>query len=379
MLGVQGAQTQTSSGRGLSRYVQEQTVALVTLHPDAVAQVSYDPTLPLPPDLAALEASTELAPAAARPSGGGPLVYHVMSPFEFLNLDRLWPVWAQAGDVGLVVTLHDLIPLTYPERYLGDPHSRRFYLPRLELVREADAVVAVSESAAREARDLLGIQADRLFVSHEDCGPLFTADPDRSSAFQRAQAGVPALRPEFIVYVGGMDYRKNISVLLEAYARLEPGLRARHQLVIAGRHHPHETELLQAELARRGIQAETIVTGYIADAVLADLYRSCACLVLPSLHEGFGLTVLEAMRCGAAALVSDATSLPELVPWREARFDPTDAGALLNAVRRVLTDDAFRESLQAKGLAESGKFSWARSAAALARAYERAARSPAGA
>ncbi|HEX6488855.1 MAG TPA: glycosyltransferase family 1 protein [Candidatus Dormibacteraeota bacterium] len=378
-LGVQGAQSATSAGRGLSRYVTEQAEALVKLRPGAVAQLSCSPRLALPETLSRLGALTSVAPSAQRPDGDGGLVYHVMSPFEFMNVDEIWPVWAQAADVALVVTLHDLIPLTYPDRYLTEAHGRRYYMTRLELVRGADAVVAISKSAAREAQTILGIPEERLFVSYEDCGPAFSPDPDRAAAFERARRALPALRPDFVVYVGGMDFRKNVVVLLEAISMLPAELRSRHQLVIAGRHPPHETRQLHAELDRFGIAAGTLVGGYLPDGVLADLYRSCAALVQPSLHEGFGLTALEAMRAGAPVLVSDATSLPEIVTWPEARFDPADAEALRDLLGRVLTDAAFRESLGRQGLQGARAFSWERSSEVVAEAHRYAAARRAGA
>ncbi len=369
-LGVQGAQTASSVGRGLNRYVTDQARALASLRPEAVAQVSYDPALPRPGWLQQLGPGIEVAPAARPPRREGPLVYHVMSPFEFLVLDRVWPAWAQAPSVALVVTLHDLIPLGHPESYLAERHARHWYLPRLELVRGADAVVAISESAADEAVRLLGLPRERIFVSHEDCGPVFAPPAGGGEGAQaRARAALPALRPDFLLYVGGIDRRKNVDGLLHAYAGLGAQVRGRHQLVLAGRHEPHEARALRALLAETGTGGDVLLAGHVSDELLADLYGCCAALVMPSLYEGFGLPVLEAMRCGAAVLVSDRGALPELVTWPEARFDPERPDELQALLGRVLGDLSFRAARREQAAAGSERFSWERSCAKVAEAH----------
>jgi O-antigen biosynthesis alpha-1,2-mannosyltransferase len=267
-----------------------------------------------------------------------------------------------------------LIPLAFPDRYLAERNARRWYLPRLELVRGADAVVAVSESAAEEVVSRLDVRRDRIVVSYEDCGSEFAPSPDgEAAALERARAAVPGLRRDFILYVGGIDPRKNVGALFSAYAQLDPPLRERHQLVLAGPHLPHELRELEPQLARLGVERHVVRRGLVSDAVLSDLYRSCATFVLPSLHEGFGLPALEAMRCGAPVLVSDSTALRELVTWSEARFAPDRPAELASLLRRVLTEPELAARLRVAGLVRAGTFSWAKSCDAVMEAHRRAA------
>lgn len=364
-LGVQGAQTHTSAGRGLERYVLGQAAALVEHRPDHLVQLSCDGDLAVPATLAALGRRVELAPSTRPPEPDGLLVYHVLSPFELLRLDRVWPEWAQRVEVGLVVTLHDLIPLIYRDVYLADPHLRKWYLPRLELVRGADAVVAISEATADDAVRLLGLPRERIFVSGEDVGPEFQPV---------AGGGLPnvaGLRPGFVLAVGGLDVRKNIPRLVEAYAGLAPQLRAAHQLVLAGTWLPDERRELERLVGP--IRGDVLLAGQVSDELLVALYQACDLFVMPSTYEGFGLPVLEAMRCGAQVIAADATSLRELVTLDEARFDPLSTDRMRDVLLRALTDDGFRARLRQASVDGAARYSWKRASDAVVAAHELAA------
>lgn len=365
-LGVQGAQTHTSAGRGLERYVLDQTRALIEHRPEHLLQLSYDPALPLPQSLAALAGPVPLVPSDRAPEPGGPHVYHVLSPFELVGLDRVWPAWAQATEVALVVTLHDLIPLIFRDVYLEDPHLRKWYLPRLELVRNSDAVVAISESAAEDAQRLLYVPRDRLFVSGEDAASVFrpaAVDPPL----------IPGIRPGFVLAVGGLDVRKNIPRLIEAYAGLAADLRERHQLVLAGTWLPAERRDLERLVRRHGVRLDVALAGRLSDPELVAAYQACRLFVMPSIYEGFGLPVLEAMRCGAAVIVADSSSLRELVPLAEARFDPLSTPALGLSLTRALSDEAFHDRLRQASAETASRYSWSGASEVVARAHEFAA------
>lgn len=375
VIGAQGAQTSTSAGRGLARYVSEYTEALVRLVPEMVAAVDLDPSMPRP---AFLDRIPGLGVTGLwMPPGGGDLLYHVMSPFELESIDRIWPVWARSPDTRLVVTLHDLIAFVYGEQYLADPVMRTRYIIRLGMVRAADAVIAISEATANDAVDYLGIPRERIFVTYEDCSPVF-APRDRPLAEIEAELvrRLPKLRTGFTLYVGGPDYRKNLPVLFAAHARMPAELRARNQLVVSGKLLPDEHEALVAEAVRHGVLDHLLITGYVPDDVLRGLYQACACFVLPSLYEGFGLPALEAMRCDAPVLVADRTSLREVMPLPEARFDPADPDALASLMERCLLDEAFRERLRAAGRQAQGRFSWERVVEVTRRAYLAAGAGP---
>jgi glycosyltransferase involved in cell wall biosynthesis len=197
--------------------------------------------------------------------------------------------------------------------------------------------------------------------------------PESRSA---ARAALQRLRPpidgDFLLYTGGMDYRKNVGGLLEAYAGLPTELRGRYKLVIVGRlgladaHGP-----FAAQARSLGIADRVIFTGYVSDEELVLLYQSATLFVFPSLYEGFGLPVVEALACGAPAIVGRNSSLVELVDQEEALFDPVDPASIRAALARALTETGVLERLRRPDIRD--RFSWRTIAERTAAAYEEVA------
>jgi glycosyltransferase involved in cell wall biosynthesis len=370
VLGVQGAQSATNRGRGIARYIEEQTAALAALAPERLAAVHLDPRLPPPPVIERLPAAIARLRGADR-AAAEPGLYHVMSPFEEMALERLWPAWARGNEVGLVVTLYDLIPLVFDQTYLVTPPLRTYYRARLELLRSADAVLAISAAAAEDAVSLLGVDRDRLYNVSAGCSEGFAPAPPAADPLAEARQALPALRGPFLLYVGGLDVRKNLDRLLEAYARLPAARRASAQLIVASPpEHAHMGALRR--LARRlGVEGDLLLTGFVTDELLLTLYRACLAHVMPSVYEGFGLPTLEAMRCGAAAVVSDIPSLRELVPDAEARFDPASVDSIAAVLQRLLDDPEYLARRRSRARELAAPHTWERVAAATLAAYDR--------
>ncbi|HEX6349261.1 MAG TPA: glycosyltransferase family 1 protein [Candidatus Dormibacteraeota bacterium] len=356
MLGVQGAQAASNRGRGIERYVAEQVAAMLSADPGSAA-LHVDQGLAAP---AFLDTLPWRPAVLSGPPARDPGLYHVMSPFEELPLDRVWPLWARRREVGLVVTLYDLIPLVYPNDYLVTAPLRTQYNARLEMLRAADAVLAISASAADDAIRLLGVRRERVVDIAAGCSDLFRPGP--------AEAPLPGLRPGFLLYVGGLDRRKNVDRLVEAWAGLAP--QTRPQLVVACRPEPFQERHLRRLAARLGAAGDLLLTGFVSDAVLLHLYRGCRAHVLPSEYEGFGLPALEAMRCGAATLVSDIGPLRELVPDAEARFDPRRAEAIAAILRRAIEDAEYLGRRRARAPELAAPYTWERVAQRTLGAYE---------
>ncbi len=288
---------------------------------------------------------------------------HVSSLFEGLADDAVCSIEPAAADRHLsAVTLYDLIPYLNPEIYLADANVRRWYLRRLQFLKNADRMLAISESSRREALEVLGLAPERVVnISSAIEGhfrPLELAPQERQVLLERY-----AIRGEFVLYTGGMDHRKNIEGLIQAYAQLPVALRSRHQLVVVCSVDAHGRDRLQQLARRQGLQPdELVLTGFVAEQDLVALYNLARLFVFPSLHEGFGLPVLEAMACGTPAIGSDRTSIPEVLGLADAMFDPTRPEAIAAAMARALGDDGFLRRLSEHGLVQSGKFSWQASA-----------------
>ncbi len=158
---------------------------------------------------------------------------------------------------------------------------------------------------------------------------------------------------------GGFDARKNIDGLIDAYALLPATLRSCHQLVIASKIGEHDRQVMTARAQRHGLAAdELVLTGYVSDTELIDLYRSAALFVFPSKHEGFGLPALEAMACGAIVIGANNTSIPEVIGCAEAMFDASAPVSIAAKIAEVLGNPALQERLRTHGRSQAARFSW---------------------
>ncbi|MEW6321774.1 MAG: glycosyltransferase family 1 protein [Acidobacteriota bacterium] len=271
--------------------------------------------------------------------------------------------------VPTVVTVHDMSLQLYP----GCHPVRRLLLNRPLMrtaIRRAGAIVTVSHSTRR---DLLRLHPEvdpgRVVVVHEAAGPGFSPIDDAARlADVRARYGLPA---RFLLYVGTIEPRKNLPRLVSAFAEARAaGLR--HHLVCAG---PYgwSSRSLAGHIRRLGVEAAVHFTGYLRAADLPALYNLSEFFVFPSLYEGFGLPVVEAMACGVPVITSNTSSLAEIAGDAALTVDPTMVEALGSALHRLGSDAALRADLSARGLARARAFSWAQAARAMLGAYRRAA------
>jgi glycosyltransferase involved in cell wall biosynthesis len=181
-------------------------------------------------------------------------------------------------------------------------------------------------------------------------------------------AGLPA--PGFVLAVGTLEPRKNLPRLVGAYSELDAGLQREHRLVVVG---AHGWDTGPTVRALEALGDRCTMLGHVSDAVLAELYRRCAVFCYPSLGEGFGLPVLEAMAAGAAVLTSNLSSLPEVGGDAVEYADPHDTASIAAGLRRLLTDEGRRRELAGRAEARAREFSWVRFAEIVATTLEQAA------
>jgi glycosyltransferase involved in cell wall biosynthesis len=366
-LDLQPTQDRALAERGIPRYVRELALALERVAPDAVQHHVLHRGRHVPDVFEPLLARGKvvfLDELDLRPGD----VYHLASPFEELPIDELWPRAARRVGVGMVATLYDLIPDVYAEQYLRLPHVAYAYRVRQELVRLADRVAAISQATADDGRRRLGLDADRLRVVGAGVSPSFVRPASRAAAFTSVQLDLPAVESGYLLYTGGIEYRKNLPRLLEAYALLDSALRARHQLVVVCRVADAQRAALLGLADELGIADRLVLTGMVSDETLIALYQAADLFVFPSLYEGFGLPVAEAMACGAPVIAARTSSLTEVVRDEDALFDPTDPADIAAAIRRVLTDAAVATRLRAVALDPA--YRWDSVAARTAEVYE---------
>jgi len=255
------------------------------------------------------------------------------------------------------VTVHDLSFELFPE----------FFSPRDLLIlrsfvrfsaRRAARVIAVSQSTKRDLVDLYGLNPDQIVVTHE--APAAHFRPASETEYETSRTKYGLHRP-FILAVGNLQPRKNLLRLIDAYGQLRASNEIQHQLVIVGKAKWREAQVFQLVQKLR-LEQEIVFTGYISDSDLRLLYAAADLFAYPSLYEGFGLPVLEAMACGAPVVTSDVASIPEVAGEAAILVDPRDVNAIAKAIHTVLTDADVRRRLKSAGLERVKMFSWEKTA-----------------
>lgn len=340
---LQAAQSPHYRGRGLARYAIEFTDAMIKYRPDLVHQVMLNPRFPAIDGIDGIVGKVPVVNRLEWPNASG--ILHTLSPFELdVPIQELWPREASRRGVKLLVTLHDVIPLVLDDVYLLDPGVRRRYRARAELIRAADHVLSISESAAEDTVRVLGIPEERVTVVGSASSSRFRPPTERRSAALRAIEVVEGLTGPYVVYNGAVEPRKNMEALIEAFARAGEEIRRNWQLVLVCSLKPSDRYHYEFRATQLGIEGRLVLTGFVADSTLELLYQGCDLMVFPSLYEGFGLPIVEAQSCGAPVIASGVSSMPELVA-PGATFDPESVDDISCAMVRGLTDTAWREEL----------------------------------
>ena len=296
----------------------------------------------------------------------------VGSLFEGLGEDIATSV-SQYVATPTAVILYDLIPLVFKDMYFPTTSATSdWYYKKLEQLKQAELLLAISESSGSAAVNLLGIAPDRVANISAGVDAHFQPRPVSPQDIKHFRE-VYGLTGRFIMYTGGIDLRKNIDGLIRAYARLGKMLRSTHQLAIVCAIQPEERSRLENLGASIGLASgEVVMTGYVPENDLLALYNGCTLFVFPSLHEGFGLPIVEAMQCGKAVIASNTSSLPEVVGRTDALFDPHDESAIAAKMQQALEDDVFRAELERHGPAQAARFTWDETAQRAISAIEKA-------
>ncbi len=267
-----------------------------------------------------------------------------------------------------VVTIHDLAFLHYPD--ILDSQARHYYGQVRASAWHADAVIAVSQATRRDISQLLELPPERIDLVYEAAAPLFAplaiaAGTGHTINQQHLRAG------SFALFVSTLEPRKNLPTLLRALhiCRSRRPDSAYH-LVVAGTRGWRDREIFETVRDLRLYDALTML-GRVSMPDLHWLYNACRFYVNPSLYEGFGLPVLEALACGAPAIISDSSSLPEIAGDAALLLPPLDVAAWAETIARLWHDEAQRAMLSQRGPAQAALFSWQRAARETLAIYRR--------
>lgn len=271
--------------------------------------------------------------------------------------------------VPTVLTVHDLIFRHLPEHH--KPLNRWYLNLTLPLYcRRATHIIAVSECTRRDLLTAYGLPPDKVTVIPEAADPRFRPQPPQAVAAIRARYDLPE---RYLLAVGTIEPRKNLIRLLAAFKALYAE-RLTDALVIVGRR-GWLYEGFFAALERSPARRAVLFPGYVPDPALPAFYAGAQALAFPSLYEGFGLPVLEALACGTPVVASNTSSIPEAGGDAALYCEPTDVEGLTQALRRILRDPDLREELRARGFAQAARFSWKRTAEETETVYNTTLRS----
>jgi glycosyltransferase involved in cell wall biosynthesis len=272
------------------------------------------------------------------------------------------PLW---GRFRRVVTVHDLIYARFPEAHAGiRDKGMRVLVPGA--VRRSHRVIADSNSTRDDLVRLLGVDSRRIDVVPLGLGAIRRQEPlPERDVRERLQLGERSV----VLSLSAKRPHKNLLALIGALARIAP--ETRPVLVLPGYPTAHEAEL-RAHAAALGIADDVRFSAWLSSAELEGLWAIARAFVFPSLYEGFGLPVLEAMARNVPVACSNASSLPEVAGDAAVLFDPHDEAAIASAIARLLGDETLRARLQARGLARVRRFTWERTAQLTLESYARA-------
>ncbi len=346
---------------GIGRYAASLAQALISLYPERFA-LFYNQTKGARPP-----AGLEGVPARTIKAGYKPWRMMVwVGHLVGAGFDRLVPeaelfhatehLLPPLRRVPTVLTVHDMIFRLFPQ------YQKRLNYWYLNMTmplycRRAEAIITVSECSKRDIVRAYGLDAAKVTVIYEAASPGFVPLPHAVVEEARLRLGLP---DRFLLHVGTIEPRKNLIGLIEALQRLRDQELTIPLVVVGGRGWLYDEFFRRLEALP--IRDSVHFLGYVSDDDLPLVYNAATALIMPSVYEGFGLPVLEAMACGAPVLCSGVSSLPEIAGAAACYFDPGNDEEMAAAIRTVWLDAELREEMRKKGLDRAKEFSWKRAA-----------------
>lgn len=267
-----------------------------------------------------------------------------------LDCNRVFPL----RNRGLVITVHGLIDPSVPgRRHWFRQYYNSSVVPRL--LRLATRVISVSNNTKRDLLRYTTIPEDKITVIHEGCALKGTEHFDKTAARTLLETEY-GLQGGFVLYVARLEHpNKNHVSLLRAYASLRSGDESLPRLVFVGGD-SYRADIVKRAVKELSLEDRVTITGFVPDTHLPAFYRCALAYACPTLYEGFGLPLLEAMQFGVPIICSESSSLPELVGSAALKFDPESVPSIASALKAVLSDDALRKGLSERGLDQVNRF-----------------------
>lgn len=364
------ARTATDHFPGIGRYVVSLSAALKKVAPETDFAFLHDPSSPARLTLPGLpKYPCSASPFSLRQQWVVPRQLRRLKATLYHSPYYLMPY---LPGVPTVLTCYDLIPLIHP-RYFTAAQRLVFRAAHLMAAHTAAVVLAISQATRADLLRYLRLPAGKVVAIPLAAEARFT--PSSGAGRPPANARGSTLPERYVLYLGSNKPHKNLVRLVDAWQRVCRSAVADLGviLVVAGSWDTRYPEA-RRRVEELGLGDRVAFLPDVPEADLPDLYRGALLFVFPSLYEGFGLPVLEAMACGTPVVSANTSSLPEVVGDAALLADPLDVEALAGAMSKVLADDVLRQELRSRGLAQAARFSWERTARETLAAYARAGR-----
>jgi len=301
-------------------------------------------------------------------------ILHISHAFERTReISFPEPMQMGSGQI-LSSTLYNLIPLLFPERYdsLGDGF-RGWYFSRVAWLKKADLLLATSESSRQDAINRLGIEPWRIATVWAGLPSSCLAEVSTSAPEGIAVNKKWKIQQPYVLYVGGDEWHKNLGGAMAAFAKLPAHIRSCHQLVIVCQSNEEFEAVHKRQAKSFGLADDNLIfTGFVSDSDLRTLYAGCAAFIFPSLYEGLGWPVLEAMACGAPVIGGNNSSIREIIARQDALFDAHSSDDTARVLHHLLTNRAFADNLRRYGLSRAKEFSFERTGRLALEAFDEA-------
>jgi len=351
---------QAGNQSGTGRYVEELLPALLDLDGDLRITVWWPGSIPAPPWADRVELVPQPRALGAR----------VLRECRFKKMRRDFDVVHFPATIGpldggdnVVVTVHDCIFLRHPEWFRWE-RAQYYRWAGRRSIRRAARVIADSRATARDVHDLLGVPRDRIDTIPLGVDLAFHPRPEAEVAAARTRHGLPE---RYFLYVGTLEPRKNLARLVRAWDQIAGDIP--DALVIAGRP-GWKTRPFDAAVRAARHRDRILLPGFLPDSDLPALLTGARAFVWPSLYEGFGLPVLEAMACGAPVITSNTSGLSEVAGDGAIRVEPEDEDAIRAALHLLSTDGERTRQLRERGLKQASNYTWRQCAQSTLETYQ---------
>jgi len=303
-----------------------------------------------------------------------PDLIHLNSPFESASMweaaSNKFPVvsrFMSKIDCPLIVTLYDLIPIIFSDEYLNSKLKVGFYLQRLNLIKNADLIFSISESTRQDAISILDIEPHKIVNIDSAPSDNFHVESKKISTKILKKF---LNEKKFILYTASFEPRKNLELAIESFSKAKQDIKELKFVIVCNLDAIQKAKF-QKITKKFNVINDVIATGKISDKELNSLYNLCCLFFFPSIYEGSGLPILEAMKCNAPIIASNTSSMAEIITDKKFLFDPYNVDEMADLIKKSILDPKFGEDLKEFSMTRGKDFSWEKCAEKVLHEFEK--------